>query len=185
MFEIILLVVFVWLMLVLSVLWLKFVLICLVILLVFPGLYATLRGAPYLPTGKRDILRILELGQFKKSDRVYDLGCGDGRVIRAVAEKGVKEAIGYEFSVPTFFFAKVRSLISGRGEVIYFADFWKLNFEQANVLICFLLSDSMEKFEKKIWPKLKKGTRVLSNQFEMKGVKYDEKKGRIYLYVKK
>ena len=169
---------------VLAVFWLKLLLIVLLLFLVVPGLYATLKGAPYLPSSKKDIERVLSLGKFKKNDVVYDLGCGDGRVIRAVAAKGVKESIGYEFSAPTFFLAKVRSWIFGKGELIYFADFWKLDFKQADVLICFLLVDSMGDFEKKIWPKLKKGARVLSNQFEMKGLKYVSKKANVYLYVK-
>lgn len=185
MFEIVLLIIGIWLMMTLTLLWFKLLLIFLLLFLVVPGLYATLKGAPYLPTGKKDIKRVLELAEFKKKDVVYDLGCGDGRVIRAIAKSGVKEAVGYEFSAPTFFLAKLRSVFFGRGEVIYFANFWKLDFSQVDVLVCFLLIDSMDKFEKKIWSKLKPGTRVISNQFKMKGVKHVSKLANVYLYVKK
>jgi len=152
--------------------------------LVSPGMYATLRGAPFVPTSKQRLREMLKLGSLKKSDVVYDLGCGNGKVIRAVAEKGVKRAIGYEFSIPTYFLAKIKSVFWGRGEVIKYRNFWREDYSDATVITCFLLSNTMLDFERIIWPQLKKGTRVVSNQFKMAKVRPSKESGGVFLYVK-
>lgn len=153
--------------------------------MVIPGLYSMVKGAPYLRTSAKRIKIMMRLGEFTDRDVVVDLGCGDGRVIREVARKGVKEAIGLEFSIPTFLLAEVMRVWGRGGEKILFRNFWKYDFSEVGVLICFLLAGSMGEFEKNIWPKLKKGTRVLVNEFSMKGIKSDKEEGRVFLYVKK
>lgn len=152
-------------------------------LLVLPGLYALISGAPFLPSHNHRILAMLELSGLKKSDVVVDLGCGDGRILRHFAKKGAKKLLGYEFSLPTYVFAKIRCASSP--VKIVFADFWKKDLSDANVVICFLMDKAMQRFEREIWPKLKKGTRILSNDFVMKNVKVDKQERRVFLYVKK
>lgn len=152
---------------------------------VFPGLYAMLFGAPLTITSKRRFEAMLELGKFKKSDVVYDLGCGDGRIIHKISERGVKKAIGYELSIPTFVVAVLRKWLVRGKEEIYLRNFWEQDYAGATVLICFLLPNSMSRFERKIWPKLKKGTRVLSNDAQMKNVKADGELHKVFLYIKK
>jgi SAM-dependent methyltransferase len=152
---------------------------------IFPGVYAMLFGAPLTITSKRRFSAMLELGKFKKSDVVYDLGCGDGRVIHKISKEGVKKAIGYELSIPTFLVAIVRKWVVRGEEEIRFGNFWNQDYEKATVLICFLLPDSMKQFEKKIWPKLPKGARVLSNDAQMKNVKPEKELHKVYLYLKK
>jgi SAM-dependent methyltransferase len=152
---------------------------------IFPGLYAMIFGAPLTITSKRRFEAMLTLGQFTKRDVVYDLGCGDGRVIHKISKKGVRKAIGYELSIPTFIVAMVRKWIVGGEEEIRFGNFWNQNYENATVLICFLLPDSMKHFEKKIWPKLGRGVKVLSNDAQMRNVKAVKELHKVYLYVKK
>ena len=152
---------------------------------VFPGIYSMLFGAPFIPTSKKRIAAIIELGNFGGNDSVYDLGCGDGRVIREVALKDVKMAIGYEFSIPTYFFAKIKTMIGRGKEIIKFGNFWKKDFSDADALICFFLESTMKEFERKIWPLLKPGARVISNEFKMKNVEPDKTSDGVYLYVKK
>ena len=76
-------------------------------------------------------------------------------------------------------------MVYGGREVIKFGNFWKKDFSNADVLICFFLESSMREFEKKIWPTLKVGARVISNEFKMKDVEPDGKEGNVYLYIKK
>lgn len=153
--------------------------------LLLPGVYSMLYGAPFIPTGKKRIKAILKLGNFSERDVVYDLGCGDGRIIRAIAKKKVKKAVGYEFSIPTYLYAKLKTALFGGGEKIKFGNFWNKDFSDADVLICFFLDRTMRDFERKIWPKLKTGSRVVSNEFKMKSVKPEKKQDSVYLYVKK
>lgn len=184
MFDVLLSVIFTILILNIESYWLKLGLLAVLILLLIPGIYAMTTGAPFVITRSRQMQSMLKLGRFLAKDRVVELGCGDGRIIRAVSEKGVKTAIGYEFSLPTYLWAKISSFIKGKGERIEFANFWKKDFSKVDVVMCFLLQDAMNDFEKKIWPTLKKGTRVVSNTFKLKGVKPVVVEEGVYLYVK-
>lgn len=154
-------------------------------ILVMPGLYAMFSGAPFVPSSAKRSKAIMKLGDFKASDVVYDLGCGDGRVIREVANRGVKKAIGYEFSVPTYLLAIFRRYLGKTKEKIKYRNFWKQDYKDADVLICFLLDKSMKEVEKQIWPTLKKGAKVVSNVFRMHSLEPEAKLDGVYLYVKK
>ncbi|MBD3338191.1 MAG: SAM-dependent methyltransferase [Candidatus Lokiarchaeota archaeon] len=153
--------------------------------LLLPGVYSMLYGAPFIPTSKKRIKAILDLGNFSERDIVYDLGCGDGRIIRAIAKMKVKKAVGYEFSIPTYLYARLKTALYGRGEKIIFGNFWNKDLADADVLICFFLDRTMRDFERKIWPNLRTGTRVISNEFKMKDVEPKNKQDSVYLYVKK
>ena len=53
--------------------------------------------APYVPSKPEVVQKMLEIAYLKPNDVVYDLGCGDGRIlIKAVEDFNVKKAIGYE-----------------------------------------------------------------------------------------
>ena len=155
------------------------------IALVAPGIYSMVTGAPFVPSTKDKVEGFLKLGDFKKSDKVIEPGCGDGRIIRKIAAKRVKSAVGIEFSLPTFIFAWVRGKLSGNKAKIIYGNMWKYDYSNADVLICFLLANPMRRFEREIWPTLKKGTRVLSNAFKLRIVEPDDSEGGVYLYVKK
>lgn len=184
MFEIFVTFIFTVLIQIVDVFWLDVFFLGLMLVLILPGVYAMVSGAPFVPTSDRSVMAMLELGKFRRDDRVVDIGCGDGKLVRAIAGAGVKSAVGYEFSIPTYLWARIRSFFGGKGEKIVFANFWKKDFGQVDVVACFLLTNAMGRFEKEIWPKLKKGSRVLSNIFKLKHVKPVAYKDGIYLYVK-
>ena len=165
--------------------WLKVLFLVLLILLIYPGVYAMVKGAPFVPSLNSAIDAMQKLGKFKKTDRVVDIGCGDGKVIRRIAKCGVKEAVGYELSIPTFLLARFRTLIGGGKEKIRFGNFWYQDLTKYDAIVCFLLIEAMTNFEKDVWPKLKKGTRVISNSFKLKGVPVTEEAAGVYLYIKK
>lgn len=144
-----------------------------------------MKGAPFVPSMNAAVVGMLKLGKFKKTDRVVDIGCGDGKVIRRIAKEGVKEAVGYELSVPTFLLARLKTFFGGGKEKIRFGNFWHQDFSKYDVIVCFLLIESMADFERTIWLKLKKGTRVVSNAFKLKNVPIAAEKDGVYLYVKK
>lgn len=151
-------------------------------ILVIPGLYATWSGAPFIPTSHAIMERMLRVAKIKRGEKVFDLGCGDGRLVFAAARRGA-EAIGYEFSFPTFLLAKARSLLHPHAKIRY-ANFWLQDYRGADVIVCYLLTGSMQTFKQKIWPQLKPGCRVVSHSFKMQGIKpvYDQK--GVVMYVK-
>jgi cyclopropane fatty-acyl-phospholipid synthase-like methyltransferase len=155
----------------------------LAVAIIIPGAYATYTGAPFVPTSQKTLRKMIELAKIKKGEKVYDLGCGDGRLVFAAAKKGAN-AVGYEFSVPTFLWAKIRSLIYPRSS-IQLRDFWKQNYKDADVIFCYLLTDTMQVFKKKVWPQLKPGTRVVSHAFRMKDIQPVKKEDGVVLYMKR
>lgn len=161
------------------------ILLFLAILLILPGMYAMVTGAPFVLTTKKRLEAMMKLGNFKKTDVVYDLGCGEGRIIRAVAKRGVKKAVGYEFSLFTYLVAKIKTFFKRGKEKIYFRNFWKEDFKDATIIVCFLLPKPMAKIKKEVWSKLKKGTRIVSNDAKLPGVKPEKELHKVFLYIKK
>lgn len=158
--------------------------ICLgAIALCIPGAYATWFGAPFLPTSHPILARMISMARLKKGEIAYDLGCGDGRVLLAAAHAGAK-ATGYEFSVLMFIYCKLRCLFQ-RDVRVKYGNFWTKDFRDADVIFCYLLTDTMKTFKAKIWPQLKPGCRVVSHSFRMQDIVPDEEGEKVVVYIKK
>ncbi len=141
-----------------------------------------MNAPPFVPTPKKAVRSMIALAKIKKGDRAADLGCGDGRVVRAAAKAGAT-ATGFELSLPTFVLAKVLTLTTPRAS-IQFKNFWKQDFSETDVIFTYLLIAVMKTFKEKIWPQLKPGTRVVSYMFKLPGVEATAQEGNVYLYVK-
>lgn len=151
-----------------------------VVLIGLPGIRARWKGAPYVWSSKDVAATMLRFADIQPGETVYDLGCGDGRLVRLAARKGAV-AIGLEASLLTFLLAWFWSL-PVRGAHIRFGDLWKGDYGNADVVFCYLLVSSMERFEQEIWPTLKPGCRVVSNSFRMKGVEPLKQEGSVFCY---
>jgi SAM-dependent methyltransferase len=139
-------------------------------------------GPPFVPTPKKTVQDMMKLAAIKPGDIVYDLGCGDGRLLIAAAEKGAV-AIGYELSMPTYLLARFRTF--GRTNIsVRYGDFWKKDLSDADVIVCYLLMQKMKIFEETIWLRLKPGARVVSHSFTLPNIKPTAKEGDGVLYVK-
>ena len=148
-----------------------------------PGIRAMVSGnPPFVPTPRRIADSMFRLARVRRGERIFDLGCGDGRLVIAAAKRGAR-ATGYEISLPTCAFAKLRSLRQP-GARILFGDFWKQDYAQVDVIFCFLLRRSMARFEREIWPHLKVGCRVVSHTFRMPNVAIAGVEGEAVLYRK-
>ncbi len=160
----------------------QFLLLIGVTALVIPGLYATKTGAPFVPTQRRIFRRMVELAAIKPHERVYDLGCGDGRFVFAATKLGA-QATGYELSFPTWLVAKTRSFFYP-GSSIRYKNFWVQDYRDADVIFCFLLTSTMQDFKSIVWPQLKPGTRVVSHAFRMKDVEPTHREKDVIVYIK-
>lgn len=151
-------------------------------LLLAPGLYAAFTSGPFVPSARQRHKTMLRLAGLKLTDVVYDLGCGDGRLVFS-ASKQAKQAIGYDLSIPLILYGKLVSLFYPKAR-IRFGNIWKQDYSDATVIFCYLLPNAMIHFHKEVWPKLKKGTRVISNAFEIHSLKPLKIEDKVYLYVK-
>lgn len=153
------------------------------ILLCIPGAYATWFGAPFLPTSHPILARMISMARLQKGEIAYDLGCGDGRVLLAASTTGAK-VTGYELSILMYVYCKLRCLFQ-RDIRVKLGNFWTKDFRDADVIFCYLLTDTMKTFKAKIWPQLKPGCRVVSHAFRMEGIEPDEVAEKVVVYVKK
>ena len=136
------------------------ILIILFLVILFSAVYAGWRGAPWVPTKKKDVERFLKLADIKPGQKVYDIGCGDGRIICAASNAGAK-GVGYEIFLAPYFFAKIKSLFYKNCK-IKFKDFWRADLSDADIIYIFLIPQQYKKLEKKLRNELKKGTKVIA-----------------------
>lgn len=153
-----------------------------VVALALPGLRARWGGAPYVRSSGKTQDTVFRFADIRPGETVYDLGCGDGTVVRGAARYGA-DATGIEASFLTFLLAWCWTL-PVRNARIRFGDLWKGDYSGADVVFCYLLVSSMQRFEREIWPTLKPGCRVVSNSFRMKGVAPERAEDGVYLYRK-
>lgn len=135
------------------------------VILAVPTIYAML-GAPFVPTHMIQVERMIAAAHLKKGLKVYDLGCGDGRLVHVTAAKYGCKSVGYEYSPLIWLWAKFLAIF-WRGGEIRFGNIWNQNFSDADVIFCYLLPQAMKKFEKELVPLLKRGTIVVSHAFPM------------------
>lgn len=143
-------------------------------------------GAPWIPTPHKTIRIMLELARLKPGETLYDLGCGDGRiVIDAVKDFGAL-AIGIEIDPIRYYWAKLSILqlrLQCNAKVIL-GNFFKSNLSKADVVTLYLLQDTNVKLMKKLSDELKPGARIVTNTFIIPGwpeIRRDEQ-AKIYVY---
>lgn len=161
---------------------LQLILIILYIILILPSLYTYLKGPPFVPSSDTTIQNAIKLSKPTKQDIVYDLGCGDGKFLIAIAPH-CKKAIGYELSFLTFLAAKFKTRKFKNIEV-RFQNLWKANLKDADIVFCFLLIRLMPEVQSRIWPQLKPNTRLISNTFKLKSQKPTQTIENVHLYTK-
>jgi hypothetical protein len=126
----------------------------------------------FVPTPQEVVDRMLEVAQVTKDDIVYDLGCGDGRIVATAAKKYGCKAIGFdvdpqriEDSLATVKELGVEDLVEIRKQ-----DIFTLDLTPASVITLYLLPDLNVRLIPQL-DKLKPGTRIVSHAFDMRGVK--------------
>ncbi len=145
------------------------------IMLSFLGIiWSAAKGAPFVPSSRKRAEKMMEFARIRKGEKVYDLGCGDGRLVFMAAKKGAV-AEGFEVSPVVYFWAKVKKFFGKHGGKITRADFWDMKFEDADVIFLYLFPGLVARFEKEVWSRLKKGTRVISNGFPFPNITPTEK----------
>jgi len=115
----------------------------------------------------KGVKKLLKHAEIKKGDIVYDLGAGDGRYVHLASKLYGAESTGFELNIFLYLYAKFRQWISAwQGKMVY-GNFLKHNLSNADVVICYLMPNSLKKYQEKFEKELKKGTKVLSYSFKV------------------
>ena len=129
----------------------------------------------YVPTPNDVVAKMLQLAQPKKTDVVYDLGCGDGRIVVSAAKKYGCKGIGFDIDPQRIkeSLANVKKNKVGRLVKIQNKNIFTLDLSKANVITLYLLP----RLNTKLIPqfeKMKPGSRIVSHAYDMSGVKPDK-----------
>jgi SAM-dependent methyltransferase len=131
---------------------------------------------PYVPTTEPAVAAMLKLAGVTKADVVYDLGCGDGRIVIAAAKTFGARAVGIDINPVRIGEAKENAKKAGVEKLVRFEenDLFEADIHQATVVTLFLLPQINLKLRPKLLQDLKPGTRVVSNTFDMGDWKPDK-----------
>ncbi|MBM3795644.1 MAG: methyltransferase domain-containing protein [Acidobacteria bacterium] len=127
--------------------------------------------APYFPTPLTIVEKMLQFGALKAGEKHFDLGSGDGRIVIMAAEKFKADSTGVEFDADLFKQSSDKIKKKGldkRSRIIH-GDVMKQDYTSADVLTVYLLPSSNEKLRPLLDRQLKKGTRIVSHDFEISG----------------
>jgi len=124
---------------------------------------------PYVPTTEQAVQAMLKLADVKKTDVVYDLGCGDGRIVIAAAKTFGAHGVGIDINPVRIQEARENAKKAGVENLVRFEenDLFQADFHEATVVTLFLLPNVNLKLRPKLQQDLKPGTRVVSNTFDM------------------
>lgn len=124
---------------------------------------------PFVPTTDKAVQEMLKLANVQKSDILYDLGCGDGRIVIAAAKTYGAKAVGIDINPERIKEARENAKREGVEHLVRFEenDLFVADIKEATVVSLFLLSSVNLKLRPRLLQELKPGTRVVSNTFDM------------------
>jgi SAM-dependent methyltransferase len=124
---------------------------------------------PYVPTPEAVVERMLRMAKVGKDDVVYDLGCGDGRIVITAAQKYGARGVGYDLNPQRINESNANARKAGVTDRVRFVqgDLFQADLGEATVVTLYLLPDVNMKLRPKLLEELKPGTRVVSHNYGM------------------
>jgi len=145
-------------------------------------------NAPYVTTPPHVVDRMVKLAGITRDDVVYDLGCGDGRIVIAAARMGAARGVGIDLSQDCIREARALAAAAGVAGRIEFrrADVFDTDFREATVVMMYLMPELNLNLREKLRRQLRPGARIVSHAFDMGAWKADEvveiSGARLYLW---
>jgi SAM-dependent methyltransferase len=123
----------------------------------------------YVPTPQEVVDRMLDAANVGPLDVVYDLGCGDGRIVIAAAKKYGARGVGVDLDPARIREARANAKQAGVENLVRFevADLFETDLTEATVVTLYLLPSLNRRLMPKLFAELKPGARVVSHDFDM------------------
>jgi len=127
--------------------------------------------APFVKTPRAVVEKMLRMAEVTRDDVVYDLGCGDGRIVISAAEKFGARGVGIDLDPQRIEESRAGARNAGVEHLVGFinADIAAVDLSEATVVTMYLLTESNALLRPQLERQLKPGTRVLSHNYEMPG----------------
>lgn len=143
--------------------------------------FVLLFGAPYLPTLKIQIGQALDLLDLQPGETMLELGCGDGRVLRAAAQRGW-HVVGYELNPLLVIVARLSTWRYRRTVQIVWGDYWRMTWPPAAGIYGFILPRFMSKLDKKVIQWKHRPVKLVSFAFAIPSKNPTHTKGGVFRY---
>jgi SAM-dependent methyltransferase len=149
-------------------------------------IWTSTRGAPWVPTHRDIVDRMLRMAAVRPGEVVFDLGSGDGRVLVAAVRRFGARAVGVELDLGRYLWSVLTVTVLGLwGRVrLIRGDLFKVDLSTADVVFAYLLQDTNDRLKDKLRKELRPGARIVSNTFHFSGLplaRMDDEL-RLYLY---
>ncbi len=125
--------------------------------------------APFVPTPQAVVERMLALAEVTSKDVVYDIGCGDGRIVITAAKKYGARGVGIDYDPERIRESKENAKVAGVENLVQFIqrDAMTADYSPATVVTLYLLTTSNLKLRPILTKQLKPGARIVSHAFSM------------------
>ena len=147
-------------------------------------------GAPWHPASRKDIYRALKLCEAQSGEKLYDLGSGDGRVLKIAAQEFGMEAIGLEIDPIKVWLSKLflpKSESSNRIKILR-QNVFEVDFKHADIVFIYMTHQALDQLFPKILETLKPTATIACYKFCLRGVQPEkvtsDKKIFIYRFNK-
>ncbi len=123
----------------------------------------------FVPTPDEVVMEMLNMARVVKNDVVYDLGCGDGRIVITAAKTYGARGVGVDIDPVRIQESKENALKAGVTDRVRFTqqDLFKTDFSEATVVFLYLLPELNLELRPKLLRELKPGSRIISHEFDM------------------
>jgi SAM-dependent methyltransferase len=131
---------------------------------------------PYVPTKYPVVDEMLRMADIQKSDIVYDLGCGDGRLVVGAAQKYGAHGVGFDIDPERIQESWENATKAGVKNLVQFfeQDLFQADFHEATAMTIYLLTSVNLRLRPKLLRELRPGTRLVSHNFGMGEWKPDQ-----------
>lgn len=124
---------------------------------------------PYVPTPMPVVQKMLQMAQVRRGDMLIDLGCGDGRIVVAAAQRHGARGLGIDLDPVRIEEARASARKEGLDGRVEFrvGDLFEADLSPADVVTLYLLPSVNARLRPQLWRQLRVGSRVVSHAFDM------------------
>ncbi len=142
----------------------------------FPAFQDKPLDVPYVPSKPEVVAEMLRMARVDKDDLLYDLGCGDGRIVITAAQLYGTRGVGIDIDPERIAESKENAAKAKVGHLVKFIeqDLFEADFHEATVVSLYLLTSVNLRLRPRLLQQLRPGTRVVSHNYGMDTWKPDD-----------
>jgi len=150
-----------------------------------------LGGAPWVPTGRRERQRALELAELDDHKTIYDLGSGNGSFLFEVSQQHPNcRAVGVELFILPYLYAQARKILGGkryRNVTFKYRNMLRYDISDADAVFVYQLTSCYDRLQSKFARELRDDCRIIIEAWPFPNIDplsktKDEKCLALYLY---